>query len=74
MLQSGEDESQLVISIRQYGKKYELLLTCVMHSKGILCGTEENSHSVGHDTRFMKSRLNRRRTRIMNGLVKHVGF
>lgn len=60
-----------VISIRQYGKKYgRLSLTCVMHSKGILRGTEENSHSVGHDTRFMKSRLNRRRTRIMNGLVK----
>jgi len=43
-----------------------------MHPKGVLRGTEENSHSVGHDTWFMKSRLNRSRTRIMNGLEKHV--
>ena len=47
-----------------------------MHPKGVLRGTEEDSHSVGHDTWFMKSRLNRRRTRmrIMNGLDKHVVF
>jgi hypothetical protein len=82
VLQSGEEESQKqdnlliqLLSQRQYEKSIgRLQLTCIMHPKGILRGTEENSHSVGHDTRFMKSRLNGRRTGIINGLVKHAGL